>query len=108
MQGRNLRLSNSCGTPDFSQGVKLLDSQGEAEEVFQEQLDMAINPRTTPGTMIPIKNNIPPQSTNPWESINSGEDADPGSSTPGTREDNKTDKVADPGFVTTTGVGNMT
>jgi hypothetical protein len=59
--------------------------------------------------MIPIMNHIPSQSTNPGESIDSGgEDADPRSSTLGTREDNKTDKVADPGFVATTGVGNTT
>jgi hypothetical protein len=44
----------------------------------------------------------------PRESANSWEDADPGSSASGGREGNTTDKVADPGFVKTTGVGNMT
>jgi hypothetical protein len=71
--------------------------------------NVPINPRTTPGTMIPITNNIASQtSTNPVKSIDSGEDADPRSSTPDAREDNKTNKVADPGFVATAGVGNMT
>jgi hypothetical protein len=85
-----------------------LDSQPGAEEVFQERPDAAINSRTTPGTTIPITNNIMSQSTNPGESIDSGEDADPRLSTPGARDDNKTDKVADLGFVATAGVGNMT
>jgi hypothetical protein len=63
----------------------------------------------TPGTTIPIMNNIPLQtSTNPGESMDSGEDTDPKSGTPGARKDNKTDEVADPGFVATTGVSNMT
>jgi hypothetical protein len=55
-------------------------------------------------------NNIPSQtSTNPGESIDLREDADPRSSTPGAREDQKTDEVTDLGFVATTGVvGNMT
>jgi hypothetical protein len=48
----------------------------------------------------------PGENTNPGESTNLGEDADPGLSAPGTKEGNKTDKVADPGFVATAGVGN--
>jgi hypothetical protein len=58
--------------------------------------------------MIPIRNNIPLHSTNSGESIDSGDDVDPGLSALGAREDNKTDKVADLGFVATTGVGNKT
>jgi hypothetical protein len=108
MQGRNLVFLNLRGAPDFSRGVKFLDSQCGAEEVFQEQPDMAINPRMTLGTTIPITNNILLQSTNAVESIDSGEDADPRLSTPCSREDNKTDEVANPSFIATTGVGNMT
>jgi hypothetical protein len=40
--------------------------------------------------------------------IYSGENADPGSSAPGAWEGNKKDEVADPVFVATTGLSNIT